>query len=94
MIIRISTEGQYSLEGPKLEELDRIDDKLLDAIAENDPDKFAKYFQAVLELVQSGNKIPDDELIESDLILPVPDTTLEEARDIFAKYPRKLNNLF
>ncbi|MDN5347949.1 MAG: hypothetical protein PWP65_1513 [Clostridia bacterium] len=91
MIIRILTEGQYKLEGEALTELDRLDDNLLDALAEGNPKTFSERFGEVLALVRErGSKIPDTDLVESDLILPAPDTTLEEARELFATYPRNL----
>ena len=91
MIIRVLTEGQYRVEGEALNELDRLDNHLLDAISNNDEEGFNKYFREVLALIRGhGKKVPDTELIESDLILPAPDTTLAEARELFASYPRDL----
>jgi len=91
VIIRISTEGQYQLEGTALAELDRLDDRLLDAIEADDATGFNERFREVLALVRGrGVKLPDTELAESDLILPAPDTTLEEAKQLFATYPREL----
>lgn len=91
MIIRILTEGQYRVENEALSELDRLDDELLDAVAEGDAEEFHKRFQEVLALIRGrGTKVPDTELVESDLILPAPDTTLAEARELFDHYPRNL----
>ncbi|MGB9662152.1 MAG: PspA-associated protein PspAA [Moorellaceae bacterium] len=91
MIIRILTEGQYRVENEALSELDRLDDELLDAVAEGDAEEFHKRFQKVLALIRGrGTKVPDTELVESDLILPAPDTTLDEARELFDHYPRNL----
>lgn len=91
MIIRIATEGQYRLEGPALAELDRLDDALLDAIEAGDERAFAQRFQEVLQLVRErGTRVDDGELVESDLILPAPDTTFAEARALFGDYPRYL----
>ncbi|MGI9950738.1 hypothetical protein V3F56_00060 [Moorellaceae bacterium AZ2] len=91
MIIRILTEGQYRVENEALSALDRLDDKLLDAVANNDAESFNRHFGEVLALIRGqGARVPDTELVESDLILPAPDTTLEEARELFASYPRNL----
>jgi hypothetical protein len=91
MIIRIMTEGQYKLEGQALTELDELDDSLLDAIERDDGEGFVARWQQVLDLVrQRSTKVEDAELVESDLILPAPDTTLDEARQLFASYPRQL----
>ncbi|HHW40960.1 MAG TPA: hypothetical protein GXX19_07415 [Syntrophomonadaceae bacterium] len=91
MIIRILTEGQYKLEGDALVELDRMDNFLLDAVEAGDGKEFSRRLQEVVSLVKNkGENLPDSELVESDLIIPAPDTTLEEARDLFAAYPRDL----
>jgi len=91
LIIRILTEGQYRLQGQDLSELDSLDDKLLDAIEEGDKEEYEKRFAEVLALIRGrGTRVPDTELVESDLILPAPDTTLEEAQELFSEYPRNL----
>ncbi len=91
MIIRILTEGQYKLEGNALLELDRMDNFLLDAVEAGDAKEFSRRLQEVVSLVKNkGENVPDSELVESDLIIPAPDTTLKEARDLFASYPRDL----
>lgn len=91
MIIRILTEGQYKVAGDALVELDRMDNFLLDAIEAGDGKEFSKRLNDVVSLVKNkGEKVADTELVESDLIIPAPDITLEEARDLFAAYPRDL----
>ncbi|WP_324717100.1 hypothetical protein U7230_02120 [Carboxydochorda subterranea] len=91
MIIRIATEGQYELTGQALAELDAADNAMLDAIQHADAQAFARHLANVLDIVRSrGRRLDDRELKESDLVLPPPDITLEEARDLFAGYPRDL----
>lgn len=91
MIIRIATEGQYELKGQALDELDSADNALLDAVENGDEAAFARELARVLEIVRTrGRRLDDRELQESDLVLPPPDTTLEEARALFRDYPRDL----
>jgi hypothetical protein len=91
VIIRISTEGQYELRGEALTKLDDMDNLVLDAVAKSDTEAFAKSLADVLSHVRSeGTRLPDTSLRESDLILPPPDISLEEARELFADYPRDL----
>lgn len=91
MIIRVLTEGQYKLSGGALSELDALDDTLLDAVEAGDESKFTAALHDVVSFVQTnGIKLPDEELVESNLIIPTPDTNLEEARELFTNYPRDL----
>ncbi|MGH2544399.1 MAG: PspA-associated protein PspAA [Ardenticatenaceae bacterium] len=84
MIVRISTEGQYRLSSALLDEVNEMDNALVGRIAECEEDEFRERFSAILDLVRDrGEKLPDDELVESHFILPRPDITLEEARDFF-----------
>ena len=92
MIVRIATEGQYELRGPSLAELDEADDALLDALERGDAEAFRRQLERVVHIVRSrGRRLEDGELKESDLVLPPPDITLEEARELFSDYPRQLS---
>jgi hypothetical protein len=91
MIIRIATEGQYELRGTALAELDNMDDSILSAIERNQAEQFEEALNRVIELIRSkGTRLPDASLHESDLILPPPDVSLEEAREMFTDYPQDL----
>ncbi|MDE2823984.1 MAG: hypothetical protein OXK79_10840 [Chloroflexota bacterium] len=84
MIIRILTEGQYNLPGAFLDELNDMDNNLVDVVAEEDRAKFEVALKAMLDLVrENGSPVPLEELVESDLVLPEPDITLEEAEELF-----------
>jgi hypothetical protein len=68
-----------------------MDNALLDAVAAGAKQQFAANLNKVVGFVQkNGIKIPDEELVESDLIIPAPDTTLQEAQELFVSYPRDL----
>ena len=84
MIIRILTEGQFNLPGVHLDELNEIDNQLVDAVEEEDRERLSQLLHQMLEMVrEKGTPVPIDELVESDLILPEPDITLEEAEEMF-----------
>ena len=84
MIIRILTEGQFHFPGAYVDELNEIDHKLVDVVAEGDQEEFERLFKAMLGLVrEKGTPVPIDELEESDAVIPYPDTTLQEAKDLF-----------
>ena len=84
MIIRITTEGQYDLSGSFVDQLNEIDNKLVEAVEAADRRGFDNLLKQMLDVVREhGSPLPEDELVESDLILPAPDTTLEEAQVLF-----------
>jgi len=84
MIIRIATEGQYNLPGSFVDQLNEIDNQLVEAVEAADRSGFDGLLKQMLDLVRdNGSTLPVDELVESDLILPAPDTTLEEAQILF-----------
>ena len=84
MIVRILSEGQYRLDSSALDQLNQIDNKLVNAVAVGDPQGYQKLFGQLLGLVrEKGAPLPAQELVESDVILPSPDTSFEEAKDLF-----------
>jgi hypothetical protein len=84
MIVRISTEGQYRLEDDDAEQLNELDNAVVAAVDAGDEAAFEQRFQAMLDYVrQRGDALGDDELEESDVILPPPDTTIDEAAHEF-----------
>ena len=84
MIVRILTEGQYNLPGAYVDELNDIDNQLVDVVETRDQEGFDRLLKQMLDLVrEKGSEVPVDELVESDLVLPEPDITLEEGEKLF-----------
>jgi hypothetical protein len=84
VIVRISTEGQYEVPDDLLDELNRLDNETVSAVESDDEARFAESYGALLELVRArGTRLGDDDLQESELILPPPDLTLAEAEHEF-----------
>jgi hypothetical protein len=85
VIVRIATEGQYELGDGDREALNELDNAVVEACAAGDEERFRETFTNLLELVRtSGTKVPEDELRGSDVIIPPPDTSLEEAANEFS----------
>jgi hypothetical protein len=83
MIVRISTEGQYELDDGETEALNELDNQVVTACDGGDEAQFRSLYERMLELVRSrGRRV--DELVQSDLILPPPDVTFEEAKAGFS----------
>ena len=85
MIVRISTEDQYRVPDADAERLNQLDNDAVTAVEAGDEDRFHELFEEMLRLVRSdGHKLGDDELEESDVILPPPDTTMADASHEFS----------
>ena len=85
MIVRISGEGQYELPDADAERLNDLDNQAVAAVEAGNEGKFSELWEQMLELVCSdGREIGDDELVESDVILPPRDSTFEEAKAEFS----------
>ena len=84
MIVRIMGEGQFRIGGVLLDELNDLDNKVVEAVENDDVQGFKQSFDQMLDLVRKKS-VPlfVDELVESDLILPSEDTTFQEAQALF-----------
>lgn len=84
MIVRIQGEGQYRMPSAVLDELNELDNRLVQLVAEGDEAGFTATLGQMLALVRNrGEAVAIDELIESDVVLPAADTTLEDAHHLF-----------
>ncbi len=86
MIVRIHMDDQYRLNDDAVVEVDKLDDRLMQAITNNDQAAFSATLNELLGYVRkNGVKVPVEELVGSDLIFPSEDVTMEEARAIMEK---------
>jgi hypothetical protein len=84
VIVRIATEGQYELLGSDEDALHELDSQVVAACDSQDEQQFHDAFARLLDFVRShGKPVAGDLLAPSDLILPPPDISLEEARAEF-----------
>ena len=85
MIVRIATEDQYRLPDADAERLNELDNQAVAAVEADDEDRFHEVFEEMLNLVRTdGHKLGEDELEESDVILPPPDLSFSEAHIEFS----------
>ena len=81
MIVRILGEGQFSVDDTATTELNRLDTELEKAVNGNDDAAFAAVLRGLIDQVRAqGSPLPTDSLEESDLILPHPDSSMDEVR--------------
>ncbi|MBV9291091.1 MAG: hypothetical protein JO222_01480 [Frankiales bacterium] len=83
MIVRILGEGQLDVPDSELDALNELDDKVQAAVDSGDDDGFSAALVALLERVRSsGRALTDDDIVPSDLVLPSPDASLAEVREL------------
>ena len=84
MIVRIAGEGQFELPDGDAERLNELDNKAVSAVESGDETGFQELWGQMLALVESdGKELADDELVESDVILPPRDISFAEAQGEF-----------
>jgi hypothetical protein len=85
VIVRISTEGQYEIGDDDVDELNQLDNQAVSACDTSDEESFRATYGKLLDFVRArGRALNEDELEGSDVILPPPDVSLEEAREEFS----------
>ena len=83
MIVRILTEGQLEVPDERLDHLNELDADVEAAVGSGDEAAFVQALAALLDAVRSGGSPLDPEsLVDSDLILPPSDATIEEVREL------------
>ncbi|MER5728691.1 hypothetical protein ABT084_10165 [Streptomyces sp. NPDC002138] len=85
MIVRIMGEGQVRLDDAHVAELNTLDDELLAEMEAGDEEGFRRTLGGLLDAVRRlGSPLPDEELEPSELILPAPDASLDEVRQMLS----------
>jgi hypothetical protein len=85
VIVRIATEGQYELSESDGEVLGELDNQAVAACESGDEQQFHATFKRLIDFVrENGQPVPEDRLEPSDLILPPPDVSFDEARAEFS----------
>ena len=84
MIVRVSGEGQYRLPDEDAARLNELDNRAVAAVEQGDETGFHELWSQMLVLVcDDGNALDNEELVESDVILPPRDVTFAEAKGEF-----------
>lgn len=84
MIIRIMGEGQYRAPESICDELNQIDNRIVQLVAEGKADEFKKELvRLISEVKGKGEAVNSEEILESDIIVPPADLSFDEAKDIF-----------
>jgi hypothetical protein len=85
VIVRILGEGQYDVSDEAVSALNDLDAKVESAIENNDEAAFRDSLAALLDGVRTAGVPHDAESLDtSDLILPMPDASLAEVKDMLS----------
>ena len=80
------TEGQYRVSDELRERLNALDGEAEAALEAGDEAALDAKLEEMWALVQSdGERLPDDDLHPSDVLIPPSDLTLEETRQLFSE---------
>jgi hypothetical protein len=85
MIVRIMGEGQYRLTDETLERVNALDNAGVAAVEADDEDAFHVAFEEMLDIIRAeGDRVSDNDIEASDVIVPPPDTSMAEAASDFS----------
>jgi hypothetical protein len=85
-IVRIMGHGQFSVDHKTLQRLNEIDDVLVRLVNTDRPDdnEFKKHLIELTKIVEEkGKQLDSKEIIQSDIILPSADLSVDEAKRLF-----------
>jgi hypothetical protein len=84
VIVRIFSDGQYRVPDEAQARLHELDEQTVAAVDAADDAAFHAKFSALIDHIHAtGERLADDELEPSDLMLPPADISLAEAREEF-----------
>jgi PspAA-like protein len=85
VIVRLMGEGQYRVGDDVVEALNELDDQAMQAVEADDEENLRRLLETMAKTVRDlGERLPDDDLSASDLIIPPDDLSLEEAKELFS----------
>jgi len=86
MIVRILGDDQYVLDSKYLDKLNELDNCMVAHLSNEEVDEFSSCLREMIQTIQEkGTPLDPAEIRPSDLIVPSPDITSEEARKLFTK---------
>ncbi len=99
IIVRISGQGQYKINRDTQDKIDEIDDSIVDIFEQSGSTTVSqdanskegvrerelrdKLTRIVNIVTTDGTKVDDKEIVESNIIIPTPDISFEDAKKIF-----------
>jgi hypothetical protein len=85
-IVRIMGQGQFTVDNSTLKRLNEIDDSIVQLVSKERSDdiEFRKHLTELTHIVETkGKPLDPKEIIQSDIILPSTDLSIDEAKRLF-----------
>ena len=85
-IVRIMGQGQFTVDNSTLKRLNEIDDSIVQLVSKERSDdiEFRKHLTELTHIVETkGKSLDPKEIIQSDIILPSTDLSIDEAKRLF-----------
>ncbi len=83
-IVRIMGEGQFEVDESLLERLNELDNQIVEEVRRDNESRFRALLHEMIGLVKSESRpLPHERIVQSDVIIPPADLSLEEAKKIF-----------
>ena len=84
MIVRIMGEGQFQVSSTILDELNELDNKIVDEVAKDNEERLRALLTEMISIVKrEATPLDPEEIVESNVIIPPEDLSLDEAKKIF-----------
>src|ERR671912_394757 len=89
IVVRILGYGQYIVDDNVMHEINTVDNKIVKLLESGENDdavraEFERHLKVLNIIVEEkGNAIESKEILQSDVVIPGQDITLEEARKLF-----------
>jgi hypothetical protein len=83
MIVRIMGEGQLEVDDAEVDGLNALDTQLQVALEAGDEELYRQALSALTGRVRKvGRPVSDDVLVPSDIVIPTPEVSLSDVRDL------------
>jgi hypothetical protein len=85
MIIRILGEGQFRLDDKHIDDLNKIDNRIVNHVNKDDETAFRRDLGKLISTVKDlGKPLDPVDIVQSDFIFPPEDLSFDEAKRVFS----------
>lgn len=86
-VVRIMGKGQFKVNEETIRDINKVDNTIVEILQNENKADNQEFKTNIANLVQTiiskGQRLDDKELVESDVIVPDSDISLEEAKKVF-----------